>query len=84
MASQWIRSVLYRHMPDQRRLTLLGPAEAPVAKIHNRYRWHLLLQAPTSRLMHQWLRAALKEAEQRAGELRSVKLGIDVDPVTFM
>jgi primosomal protein N' len=26
--------------------TLLGPAEAPLAKIKDRYRWHMLVKAP--------------------------------------
>jgi primosomal protein N' (replication factor Y) len=83
-ASQWIKTVLQGCLPDSRRLTLLGPAEAPVAKIHNRYRWHILLKAASSRLLHHWLNAAFAAVDQERQHLRGVQLSVDIDPVTFM
>lgn len=85
-AIQWLSQVLRDRTPNApaRYCTLLGPAEAPVARIHNRYRWHLLLKGTTSRLLHDWLGRALVDVQQNHAELRGVKLIIDIDPVTFL
>jgi primosomal protein N' (replication factor Y) len=65
-------------------LTLLGPAEAPLTKIHDRYRWHLLLKAPSSRTLHACLTAVLAAAHQERQHLRGVRLHTDIDPLTFL
>jgi primosomal protein N' (replication factor Y) len=83
-ASQWFESVLRRHIPDPQRLVLLGPAEAPLARLHDRYRWHLLLKAASSRLLHQCLHNALSEASQARQHLQGVRVSVDIDPLTFM
>jgi primosomal protein N' (replication factor Y) len=82
--SQWFESVLRRHITDPQRLVLLGPAEAPLAKLHDRYRWHLLLKAASSRLLHQCLHNALTEASQERQQLQGVRVSVDIDPLTFM
>jgi primosomal protein N' (replication factor Y) len=82
-ASQWLDTVLRRHATGGP-LALLGPAEAPVAKIQNRYRWHFLLKSPSSRLLHHWLRMALAEIASARQQLHGVRLSVDMDPLTFM
>jgi primosomal protein N' (replication factor Y) len=76
--------VLQRHSPDKQHLVILGPAEAPVAKIHNRYRWHVLLKATSSRLLHRCLHNALREVSQDRQQNRGVRLTVDIDPLTFL
>jgi primosomal protein N' (replication factor Y) (superfamily II helicase) len=83
VASQWLEAVLRRHLGNGQ-VALLGPAEAPVAKVQDRYRWHLLLKAPTSRLLHRCLHAALAEIAQARQQLHGARLSVDVDPLTFM
>ena len=83
-ASQWLGTVLQRHMPSTPDIALLGPAEAPLAKIRNRYRWHVLLKAASSRVLHRWVQATLAETQQDRTQLRSTQLSIDIDPVTFL
>lgn len=83
-ASEWLGTVLQQQMPTAPDLMLLGPAQAPIAKIKDRYRWHLLLKAATSRVVHQWLRATLAVTQQERTHLRGVRLSIDVDPMTFL
>lgn len=83
-ASRWLGAALQRHLAPTPHLTLLGPAEAPLAKIKDRYRWHLLLKATSSRALHHCLKAALAEAQQDREHLRAVRLSIDIDPVTFL
>jgi primosomal protein N' (replication factor Y) len=82
-ASHWLETVLRRHL-SQGQLALLGPAEAPVAKIHNRYRWHFLLKSPSSRLLHRCLHAALSDVAQARQQLHGARLSVDIDPLTFM
>jgi len=83
-ASRWLGAVLQRRMPDPQHCTLLGPAEAPLAKIKDRYRWHLLLKAASSRALHQWLKETLAEAQQDREQLRAARSSVDIDPVTFL
>lgn len=60
-------------------LRILGPAPAPLARLRNRYRYHVLLRAPD--------RAALRPALlqiARAVFDRRVRVVIDVDPVSML
>jgi len=57
---------------------VLGPAEAPIARIKDRYRCHALVKAPDSATLHRAL-APL----DRAGA-RGVTLIVDVDPVSLL
>jgi primosomal protein N' (replication factor Y) len=82
--SQWFETVLRRYITDPQRLVLLGPAEAPVAKIQDRYRWHLLLKATSSRLLHRCLHNTLAEVSQARQQLQGVRVSVDIDPLTFM
>ena len=52
--------------------------------MHQRYRWHILLKAVSSRSLHRCLDAALAEAKQDKDHLQGVRISIDVDPVLFM
>jgi primosomal protein N' (replication factor Y) len=82
-ASRWLGAVLHRRMPPQHG-TLLGPAEAPIARIKDRHRWHMLLKAASSRILHQWLKDTLAETHQERDQLRAARISVDIDPVTFL
>ncbi len=58
---------------------ILGPAEAPVARIKNRYRRHILLKSKSVRSLHALLREALGVVQVKGCEVK-----IDVDPVNFV
>src|SRR5262249_46823512 len=83
-ASRWLGAVLQRRLPHPQHATLLGPAEAPIAKIKDRHRWHMLLKATSSRALHQWLKDTLAETHQERDQLRAARLSVDIDPVTFL
>jgi primosomal protein N' (replication factor Y) len=83
-ASQWLETVLRRAIAEPQRLALLGPAEAPIAKIQDRYRWHLLLKAASSRLLHACLHNSLAAVAQARQQLQGVRLSVDIDPLTFI
>ena len=59
---------------------VLGPAECPVFKLKNYYRFHFQLQAESSGHLHQVLREVLLVAKPPAG----VEFQVDVDPVSMV
>ena len=63
------------HLP----VTLLGPAPCPLARIKDRWRWHVLLKGPSEALGRIVRYAATRLA--RAGDVRVV---IDRDPVSLL
>ena len=83
-AGRWLGAVLQRRIAHTPHLTLLGPAEAPLAKLNDRYRWHMLVKAASSRALHQCLKEALAEAHQDREQLRAARISVDIDPVTFL
>jgi primosomal protein N' (replication factor Y) len=83
-ASQQLATLLQRHIPDARHVMLLGPAEAPVARIQNRYRWHMLLKSSSSRLLHQCLTSSLADLRREPRLLRGVRISVDIDPLLFL
>ena len=62
-------------------ITLLGPAEAPVAILRGRHRFRLLAKAPRSADLQGFLRALLAAAPPERG---GVRVAVDVDPQSFM
>ena len=64
-------------------VTVRGPAPAPLERLRNRYRWQLLLASTSVRALHQSVRLLLaKWRGTRAA--RSVRLVVDVDPVSML
>ncbi len=64
-------------------LMVLGPIEAPVARIADRFRWQLLLKARHSPPLHRTVRRLLAVIHT-AGLDRSVRIRVDVDPLKMM
>ena len=62
-------------------ITLLGPAEAPIAVLRKRHRFRLAVRAPRSADLQGFLRALLAAAPSPRG---GVKAAIDVDPQSFL
>ncbi len=82
--SQRIGQTLQRQIPIRSDVTILGPAEAPIAKLHDRYRWHLLVKSVSSKALHQCLIAGLAEARRQKAFPRLTRVSVDVDPVSFL
>jgi primosomal protein N' (replication factor Y) len=61
-------------------LRLLGPADAPVFRLKNYYRFHFQLQSPSSALLHQLLRNVLPVVRPPNG----VELTVDIDPLDML
>jgi primosomal protein N' (replication factor Y) (superfamily II helicase) len=65
-------------------VTLLGPAPAALAKLNNRYRWHLLLKAPNARRLHEVIEHGLDALRQAPIPRSGVRFAVDVDPVNLL
>ena len=79
-ATAWLqRLVTVRRLED---VQVIGPAPAPVERIKQRWRWHLLLRTPASRQLTTVLRyfATRFKVPDRSG----LRLTIDRDPVSLM
>jgi primosomal protein N' (replication factor Y) len=60
-------------------LTVLGPAPAPLARLRNRYRWHVMVRGPKGEVQ-QVVRDTLVDLRDRGPGT----LTVDVDPVSLM
>lgn len=58
---------------------VVGPAEAPIARIKGRFRWQILLKSRNSRLLHELAGAILEKIHEP-----QLQIKIDVDPLNFM
>src|SRR6185295_3333556 len=60
-------------------VTLLGPAPCPLARIKDRWRWHVLLKGPSEALGR-----IVRYAAQRLPRTGDVRIVIDRDPVSLL
>jgi primosomal protein N' (replication factor Y) len=60
-------------------IDVIGPAEAPIARIKGRYRWQLLLFGKESHTLHALASDILAGAKQTGLDIK-----VDVDPMNFM
>jgi primosomal protein N' (replication factor Y) len=65
--------------PDE--ISLLGPAEAPIALLRGRHRFRLAAKAPRSADLQGFLRALLAASPPARG---GVRVTVDVDPQSFL
>jgi len=64
------------------RLKVMGPIEAPLARIANRYRWQLLVSSPDAGL-HRFVQDFFSGRRPILSD-RSIKVAVDVDPFFLM
>ena len=65
-------------------LTLLGPAPCPVARLKERWRWHVLVKAQEPRALGRVVRAWGRESGRGRGAGRDALVVVDRDPVTLL
>ena len=73
--------ILAMAAPPAAKISVLGPAEAPLALIRGRHRYRLLVKAARDADLQAYLRHWLDRAPPPKGSLR---LSVDVDPYSFM
>jgi primosomal protein N' (replication factor Y) len=59
---------------------ILGPAPAPLEKIKNLWRWHLILKGKNSKT----LRHKALEILEAIKDIKGVKIDVDVDPINLL
>ncbi len=62
---------------------MMGPIEAPYAKIASRYRWQILFKGNQAGLLHRYVRKLMLLSPSLMSN-RHVKITIDIDPVFMM
>ncbi len=62
-------------------VALLGPSEAPLARLKGRTRWHLWVRAGDRNSLRRFLRAL---APEQSAPDRSVRITLDIDPVSAL
>ncbi len=67
--------------PPSDRISVLGPAEAPIAIVRGRHRWRLLVKAPRDIDLQSYLRAWSQALPSFKGDVR---VSLDVDPYNFL
>ena len=68
--------------PPPEKLRVLGPAEAPVARLRNEYRYQFLIKAASRRALSELLQRVRCFAQEH--KWSATALMIDVDPLTLM
>lgn len=64
-------------------LELLGPIEAPLARIANQYRWQLLIKNPKTKPLHEFMRE-LFYGDNAGIKKHDISVAVDVDPLFLM
>ena len=66
-------------------LVRLGPVDAVVFRVRNRYRWKIQLKAAGPALISQGVSRFLENAEKAASGVKgSIRFFVDVDPIDVM
>ncbi len=81
--SERLRRTLQGWLKKGKQIMVLGPAQAPIAKLRGKYRWQILIKAKKAFLAQELLRVAKKTSE-RDLRTRGVQLILDVDPYQMM
>jgi primosomal protein N' (replication factor Y) len=68
--------------PPAESLKILGPAEAPVPRLKNEYRYQLLIKAGSRKVLKETLESVRRFAAER--NWKATALVIDVDPLTLL
>ena len=72
---------LRRAAPHSSELSVMGPAEAPLAFVRGRYRYRLLIHGSKRADIQAYMRALLERAPKIKGNLR---VQVDIDPQSFL
>ena len=63
-----------------RGIEILGPSPAPIEKIRNLWRWHLILKGKNSKDLRQTASLILEKTK----DIKELKIEIDVDPISML
>jgi primosomal protein N' (replication factor Y) len=72
---------LVRGLPEARGITVLGPAEAPIAMLRGRHRHHVLVKTSSDGVGFEAAREALQKL---AASMQRPRVTVDVDPASML
>ena len=78
-------NILYRKLKEfagQEEIQFMGPAPAPLSRIKDYYRWHLVLKAPCRDLLRAVAAAGLNECAHFTS--RRLRVNVDLEPQSLM
>jgi primosomal protein N' (replication factor Y) len=78
-AAHWVRRGLSRRGAPT--VELVGPAPAPIERLHGRWRWHFLLRSASAGDLGRVCRAFVEGFEARGGDVR---VALDRDPTALL
>jgi primosomal protein N' (replication factor Y) (superfamily II helicase) len=78
-AARWLRRVLRREGATG--IELVGPAPAPIERLHGRWRWHFLLRARSPSLLGSACRRLMEGFQPRGADVRMI---LDRDPTALL
>jgi primosomal protein N' (replication factor Y) len=74
--ADWCQALAERHRLE---LSVLGPAPAPIARLKERWRWHVLLKGPTETIGR-----VVRALAPRLRPDADVRIALDRDPVSLL
>ncbi|BBO85376.1 primosomal protein N' [Desulfosarcina ovata subsp. sediminis] len=77
------QDLLHPEGPFHRQVQVMGPIEAPLARIANQHRWQLLIKSPDTARLHRFVNQ-LMLGPNALPTRRDVRVTIDVDPFSLM
>ena len=80
IAAEYARTVSLR-APESDKVRVLGPSEAPIAIVRNRYRYRILIKAAKEIDLSNYMRTWRGNIPKTTGDLR---MAIDIDPYNFL
>lgn len=72
---------LQAHSKNYAPIEILGPAEAPLSKLRNQYRWQMLLKAPDAATLGSFCRALIEHQDWLP---TGVRISVDIDSVHML
>jgi primosomal protein N' (replication factor Y) len=78
-----MKVILANWPKEGKTIQVLGPAEAPLAKLRGRYRWQILLKSKNSNLLHYFLES-VRTASATMLKGSGVSMMIDIDPYQML
>ena len=78
-----IRQMLRRWPKRGKEIDVLGPAEAPLAKLKGKYRWQILIKCSGTELLHYYLRE-VETLSRKILRASGVSMIMDVDPYQML
>tara|TARA_B100001123_G_scaffold100977_1_gene116654 strand:+ start:3789 stop:5582 length:1794 start_codon:yes stop_codon:yes gene_type:complete len=80
--AEWVRRWLRRkNLEESRGVELVGPAPAPIERLHGRWRWHFFLRSTSPGAIGKVVRALIDGFKVPGGDVR---LAVDRDPVALL